>query len=185
MLEGIPRVEASSANRAERRRLVFLALALAIGTLMLYAPERQRADRVAEAEQEYRIGLKLSTDPVEQAQARNNLGILYLGMQRYPAAPAEFDAVIKLNPNEHNSYLGRETIEMNQFNCENAADDFAQAAEIAPAPQAYFLLRPALGAKGDLKSAAGAYVGALRRAPGFGEAKPGLDALRSGQGATK
>lgn len=146
---------------------------------------RQRANRAAEAEQEYRTALNMMTDPVELAQAHNNLGMVYAGTQKYQAALAEFNAAIKMNANERNSYMGRGRIELQQFDYENAADDFARAAQITPSPQAYFWLGRALEAKGDAKSAAGAYTGALRLAPGFEEAKARLDALRSGQGAPK
>lgn len=146
---------------------------------------RQRANRAAEAEQEYRTALRLMVDPVEQAQAHNNLGMLYFGAKNYQAALAEFNAAIQLNEFEHNSYLGRGSIELQQFDYEEAALDFARAAQIAPSPQAYFWLGRALEAKGDTKSAAGAYTGALRLAPGFGEAKARLDALEPGLGAPK
>lgn len=146
---------------------------------------RQRANKTVEAEQEYRAALDRSVDPMEQASEHNNLGMLYLATQHYPAALGEFNAAIKLNPYKHNSYFGRGTVEMNQFDYENAAADFAQAAQISPSPQAYFWLGRALEAKGDMKSAAGAYVGALRLAPGFAEAKARLDALRAEQGAPK
>ena len=89
---------------------------------LIYAPDlptphynlamiRQRENRVAEAEREYKIALQLTTDPMEAAPTHNNLGVLYMAAQNYPGATAEFDAAIKLNPAEYNSYMGRGRIE--------------------------------------------------------------------------
>jgi len=145
------------------------------------AISRQRANRAAEAEQEYRTALTLMVDPIELAQAHNNLGMLYLGMRSYQAALPEFNAAIKLNEYESNSYVGRGSIEMQQFDYENAALDFARAAQLVPSPQTYYWLGRALEAKGDTKGATGAYTAALRLAPGFQEAKTRLDALQPGK----
>jgi tetratricopeptide (TPR) repeat protein len=140
---------------------------------------RQRENKTAEAEREYRIALQLATDPMEGAQAHNNLGALYSSVQQYSNATAEFDAAIKLNPAEYNSYLGRGRIELQQFNYDGAIRDFARAAQIAETPEAFFRLGNAFEMKGEAQRAAEAYKAALQLAPGFAEAKARLDALRA------
>lgn len=140
---------------------------------------RQRENRDADAEREYRIALQFVTDPMEAAQAHNNLGMLYVSAQQYSGAMAEFDAAIRLNPAEYNSYLGRGRIELQQFNYDGAIRDFARAAQVAETPEAFFRLGTAFEMKGEAQRAADAYKAALQLAPGFTEAKTRLDALRT------
>jgi Tfp pilus assembly protein PilF len=67
----------------------------------------QRQNRTDEALEQYALALPQTSDPVELAQTRNNLGALYLGRKQYTEAMAQFDAAIQINPHEVNSYLGR------------------------------------------------------------------------------
>ena len=143
---------------------------------------RQRESRAADAEREYKIALQLTTDPMEAAPAHNNLGVLYLGAQNYPAATAEFDVAIKLNPAEYNSYVGRGRIELQQSKYDAAIGDFARAAQIAATPEALFLLGNTFEKKGEPQRAIDAYKAALQVAPGFGEAKARLDVLGASRG---
>ena len=142
---------------------------------------RQRANRAAEAEREYRTALQLVADPMEAARAHNNLGALYASVQQNSAAMTEFEAAIKLNPEEYNSYLGRGRIELQQFNYDGAIRDFARAAQIAETPEALFRLGTAFEMKGETQRAADAYKAALQLEPGFAEAKARLDGLRVGK----
>jgi len=140
---------------------------------------RQRESRNTDAEREYRVALQLVSDSREAAQAHNNLGALYMSEQQYQNATAEFDAAIKLNPSEYNSYIGRGRIELQQFSYDAAIRDFARAAQISETPEAFFRLGNAFEFKGEKQKAAAAYEAALQLAPGFGEAKARLDALRA------
>jgi len=142
---------------------------------------RQREDKAAEAEREYRTALQFATDPMEAARAHNNLGALYMSAQKYAAAMTEFDAAIKMNPAEYNSYLSRGRLELQQFSYDGAIRDFARAAQISETPQALFLLGNAFEMKGEAPRAAEAYKVALQLAPGFAEARARLDALRTGK----
>jgi tetratricopeptide (TPR) repeat protein len=143
----------------------------------------QRQNRAEQAAREYRQAIALSSDPMEAAQAHNNLGILYLMSKNYTAALPELSAAIALNPNEQNSYIGRGTIELESWNYEAAAADFARAAEISPSPVACYWLGQALERKGDYAQAANAYSAALQLAPGLTEARNRLAALRGKGGA--
>ena len=129
---------------AERRKIVLLALALAVAT-----------------------------------------GVLYLGAQNYPAATAEFDVAIELNPAEYNSYMGRGRIELQQSKYDAAVGDFARAAQVAATPEALFLLGNTFEKKGGLQRAIDAYKAALQVAPEFGEAKARLDALLASPGTSQ
>ena len=163
---------------------------------LIYAPDlptphynlamiRQRENRAAEAEREYKIALQLTTDPMEAAPTHNNLGVLYMAAQNYPAATAEFDAAIKLNPAEYNSYMGRGRIELQQSRYDAAIRDFARAAQISGTPEALFLLGNACEMKGESQRAIDAYKAALQVAPGFAEAKARLDALVASRGTSQ
>jgi tetratricopeptide (TPR) repeat protein len=102
--------------------------------------------------------------------------------QHYSSATAEFDAAIKLNPAEYNSYLSRGRIELQSFDYDAAIRDFARAAQISETPEVIFRLGYAFEMKGEAQRAADAYKAALQLAPEFGEAKARLDALRAGKG---
>jgi tetratricopeptide (TPR) repeat protein len=138
----------------------------------------QRQNRAEQAAGEYRQAIALSSDPMEAAQAHNNLGILYLMSKNFAAALPELNAAIALNPNEQNGYIGRGTIELESWNYPAAAADFARAAEISPSPVACYWLGQTLERKGDYAQAENAYMAALRLAPGLTEARNRLEALR-------
>jgi protein O-mannosyl-transferase len=138
----------------------------------------QRQNHPDEAAREYRQSITLFTDPIEAAQAHNNLGILYLAAQNDAEATKELTAAIALNPAEQNAYIGRGTIELKSFNLDAAIADFFRAAQIAPSPVACFWLGRALETKGDLLRAANAYAAALQLAPNFADARSRLDALQ-------
>jgi len=139
----------------------------------------QRHNQLNEAEHEYRTALALSTDHAEIVQSHNNLGILYLGEQKYPEALTELSAAIALDANEQNSYIGRGTIELQTMKADAAIADFAKAAQIAPSPIALYWLGRALETKGDIRQAVRAYTAALQLAPAMAEARARLDFLRT------
>ncbi|MGH9741939.1 MAG: tetratricopeptide repeat protein, partial [Candidatus Acidiferrum sp.] len=139
----------------------------------------QRHNRLDQAEHEYLTALALSTDETEIVQSHNNLGILYLGENKYAAALKELSAAIALDPHEQNSYIGRGTVELHLMNLDAAAADFAKAAQIAPTPLALYWLGRGLEAKGETQKAADAYEAALRLAPGMADAQARLAALQA------
>jgi Tfp pilus assembly protein PilF len=139
----------------------------------------QRQNQLDDAEHEYRAALALSSDQAEIVQSHNNLGILYLGEDKYAEALNELSAAIALDPNAQNSYIGRGTVEMQVMNIDAAIADFTKAAQIAPSPLALFRLGQALEAKGENRQAANAYAAALQLAPSMAEARARLDFLRA------
>jgi Flp pilus assembly protein TadD len=139
----------------------------------------QRANRLDDAEREYRSALALSSDQMEIVQAHNNLGILYLVERKYAQALPELSAAIAMDANQQNSYIGRGTVEMEMSNVDAAIADFTKAAQIAPSPIALYRLGQALESKGDAQQAAKAYAAALQLAPSMAEARARLDALRA------
>jgi protein O-mannosyl-transferase len=139
----------------------------------------QRQNRLEEAARQYHLAIAQSSDPLEAAQAHNNLGMLYLALKDYTTALTELSAAIALNSNEQNSYIGRGMIELQSFGFDSAIADFSQATHIAPSPAAYYWLGRALEGKGDFGRAASAYAAALQLAPGLKDARARLEALHT------
>jgi protein O-mannosyl-transferase len=137
----------------------------------------QKNNQLAEAEQEYRAALALSSEPTEIEQSHNNLGILYLGEQKYSAALTELNAAIAVEPNAQNSFIGRGTAELRLGDLDAAVSDFARAAQIAPSPLALYWLGQALERRGEAESAVQAYQAALKLAPGLNAALTRLQVL--------
>jgi tetratricopeptide (TPR) repeat protein len=138
----------------------------------------QRNHQLDRAMREYQLALAYAFDPIEAAQAHNNLGVLFTQRNQARAALLEFDAAIRDNPNEQNSYLGRGLLEYQQLNLDAALPDFSRAAQIAPSPLACFWLGRTLEDKGEPGAAVQAYEAALQLAPGMNEARTRLEALR-------
>lgn len=138
----------------------------------------QQQNDLIEAASQYRQVLAVSSDPVEQAQAHNNLGVLYLTLRNYPVAIKELSAAIALNPAKQNSYLARGTAEFQSSNFTAAIDDLNRAASFGPSPMALFWLGRSYEATGERDRAAGAYIAALQLVPNFTEARARLDSLR-------
>ena len=132
-----------------------------------------------EASRQYRFAIANSSDPIELAQAHNNLGILDLQSNLPGEALTELSTAIVLNPNELNSYIGRGIVELQFWNADAAIADFSRAVAISPSPVAYFNLGRALETKGDFPRAEKAYSAALQLAPGMVEAQSNLKALRT------
>jgi tetratricopeptide (TPR) repeat protein len=137
-----------------------------------------KQNQLIEAANQYGLAIAHAGDAQEAAQAHNNLGVLYLGLNRLTVAKAEFDKAIALNPNEVNSYLARGTVEFQQGSFNEALADFSQAASRAPSPLSLFWLGRAAEAEGDFTRAEEAYRAALRMAPGMAEARTRLESLK-------
>ena len=138
----------------------------------------QKHGQLEDAEREYRTALALSSDQAEIVQSHNNLGILYLGEKKYPAAIAELSTAVAMDPSELNSYIGRGMAEMQSRNVDTAIADFSKAAQIAPSPLALYWLGQAYESKGNPQQAVRAYTTALQLAPAMAEARARLDFLR-------
>jgi protein O-mannosyl-transferase len=71
----------------------------------------QRQGRLDEALREYKQALLCTGDPEAAARTHNNIGAILLTKNDLPAALAEYDAALRINPEEAHSLLGRGTIE--------------------------------------------------------------------------
>jgi tetratricopeptide (TPR) repeat protein len=138
-----------------------------------------RQNQLSEAAIQYKLAIEHAGDAAEAAQAHNNLGVLYLGLNNLTVAKAELDQAIALNPDEVNSYTARGTIEFQSGKLDEAIADFSQANKRAASPLALYWLGRAEEAKGDLRSAKAAYQAALQMAPGMTVARTRLESLKT------
>ena len=138
-----------------------------------------RQNQLPEAAIQYRLAIAHAADAAEAAQAHNNLGVLYLGLNNLEVAKAELDKALALNPEEVNSYIARGTIEFQRGKMNDAIVDFTQANRRVPSPMALFWLGRAEEAEGDLARAKAAYQAVLQMAPGMPEARARLESLRT------
>jgi TolA-binding protein len=69
-------------------------------------------------------------------------------------------------------------VEQQGANYDAAIADFLRAGELSGAPMAYYWLGQAYEGKGNYSRAQGAYIAALRLAPGMTDAQARLDALK-------
>jgi tetratricopeptide (TPR) repeat protein len=138
-----------------------------------------RQNRLDEAQNEYEIVIQNGSDALITAQAHNNLAVIFTQENQPAKAFREFDAAIRLNPNELNSFLGRGSIEYQAGNFDAALADFTRATQIAQSPTAYFWLGRSFESKGDSRSAISAYDDAVRISPGFAAARDHANALRA------
>jgi tetratricopeptide (TPR) repeat protein len=149
-----------------RHATLLLAVSLALLTLALCANSLSSAF------------INSASDPLESAQAHNNLGVLLMQKNQPAKAPREFDAAIRINPTELNSFIGRGSVEFQTGNLSAALGDFTHATQIAPSPIAYFWLGRTFEGQQDLRSALRAYEGAARIAPEFAVARDRANFLR-------
>src|ERR1022692_4671812 len=142
-----------------------------LGTLL------QRQNELDRALREYQLTLKYASDEREAAQTHNNLGVLLNQLGRRDEALTEFTAAIALNPYEQNSLIGRGLIEHDAGKLDAALRDFAQAAQVAPSPLAFYWEGRVLEEKGQFSAAAEAYRTALKLSPNFGDTEVRLERI--------
>jgi protein O-mannosyl-transferase len=143
-----------------------------------YAVMLQMQNRLAEAIPEYKQALIYEKNPIEGAQAHNNLGAIRLELNQLDAALAEFNLAIAADPAKPLYVFNRGRVEYQQRNFGAAARDFARAAKLAPSPQTYYWTGRAQQDQGDPKSAAASYEAALRMAPKLGDTENRLESVR-------
>jgi tetratricopeptide (TPR) repeat protein len=119
-----------------------------------------------------------SSDQTDLARAHNNLGALLMQRKQPTEAISQFDAALRIDPNEQNSLIGRRTIEYQQGALDAALQDFVRAAQISASPVTYFWMGRVLEEKGLFPEAVVAYTGALQMAPDMQEAQTRLDAMK-------
>jgi protein O-mannosyl-transferase len=134
--------------------------------------------RLDDAMREYKQTLACESNPIEGAQAHNNLGAVLLDLNQPSVALSEFNAAVEADPSKALYVFNRGRVEYQQRSFDAAARDFATAAKLEPSPQTYYWVGRAQEDQRDLKSAAGSYEMALRMAPDLGDTQNRLDLIR-------
>jgi protein O-mannosyl-transferase len=137
----------------------------------------QQEGKIDEALQEYRLGLARH----QSAPAHNNIGTILLNRGDLPGALAEYNASLRLNPENAHSLLGRGTIEYRWGQYDAALADLNKSAQLSPLPEVYSLIGRVYEAQSKLGMAAKSYQTALGLDPNFAEASSRLAALEQKQ----
>jgi len=143
------------------------------------AVQLQKQNRLEEARREYLMDLQYVGDPVEAAQAHNNLGVLYLTQGKSEDAVSELNVALQIDPAKQNSYLSRGIAEYKSGKFAPAETDFSHATSLSPSPQASFWLGRVRETRGDFAGATSAYRQAVQIAPDMAEATQRLNALEN------
>lgn len=137
----------------------------------------QQERRFEEALQAYRQRLGFAGDPTEEARAHNNIASILQGENNLPAALAEYNAALRLDPEESHSLLGRGMIEYGQGEWDAALADLKKSAGLWSSPVTYSTMGHVYENEGNLKAAAECYERALTIDPNFAEASSRLGSL--------
>ncbi len=132
----------------------------------------QHEGKFQEAIQGYEQVLKLTTDNDLLTLARANRGYAEIALGQFDSAKQDFEAALKLQPNDAAAYLGLGMIAQRRRDWIAAARNFESALKIQPSPTAYELLAQVLESAGNKEAAAAARAEAskLTSAPNHGAA---------------
>jgi protein O-GlcNAc transferase len=138
----------------------------------------QLENRLDEAKRQYELTFAYSSDQTELARAHNNLGAMLIQLKQPVEAVSQFDAALRIDPNEQNSLIGRGTVEYQKGSLDAALRDFVRAAQISASPIAWFWMGRTLEDQERFSEAAAAYQTALQMAPDMQEAQTRLNVVR-------
>jgi len=143
------------------------------------AAHLQDDNESVKALEEYEAVLRLSTDPALLARAHNNLGSIKAGLGSLDQASTEYEAAMRLQPQEPLPYMNLAALLERQGKIAQAIEIYRQAVQNAPTAAAYFYLGRDLEATQKPTEAAEAYQRALALAPDLDDAKKRLIALQN------
>ena len=105
----------------------------------------------------YRNALLLSDDVRLQGKALTNLGAAYYQLGKLEDAESTYNDAVRINSNNHNTWVGMGLVENRLGKCQPAAEAFSQAAALSPSAVDYLLLEHALQNCGRASEAAAAH----------------------------
>jgi tetratricopeptide (TPR) repeat protein len=112
-----------------------------------------------------------------QADAYANLGTAYRQFGDRMKARESYEECLRINPNQPTAWLGMGILLDQQGDSQQAAVDFARAAQFQPSPQAFFLLGRTLARLGRKAEARAALENSLKLQPDFADAQAALASL--------
>ena len=135
------------------------------------ASYEQHQGKFLEAIQGYGPVLELTTDAGLLTLAHANRAYAEYALGEYDSAKQDFEAALKLQPDDAAAYLGLGMIEQRRGDWTAAAQHFENAVKIQPTPTAYELLAQVLESAGRKEDAAAARAQAAKMVP---SAQPSL-----------
>jgi len=127
----------------------------------------------------YRKTLRLTDDVKLDGKALSNLGAAYYQVGKLEDAESTYTEAVRINANNHNTWIGMGLVENKLGKCDRAADAFSHAAALSPSAVDYLLLDHALQSCGRSSEAAVAHAKAQQLSDDLKASQALADRLRA------
>ena len=131
----------------------------------------KKMGNVPSAAEHYQAALKLSVEPNLRLTAFSNLGSLYRMSHNYDASRANYEAALRINPDNAMPLLGLGLLAYKTGDAASAVNYFSRGLVLEPSDVGYILLARALEAAGRKSESSAALEQAKRLARDFGAAQ--------------
>jgi tetratricopeptide (TPR) repeat protein len=133
--------------------------------------------QLGDAVRQYQVAIQAETTAPMLWTEYDNLGGVYVRMNRTDDALAAYSAAIRTEPDNAMAYKNRALVEYSSKNYAAARDDLSRAVELTPDPQTYYWLGRMFEDQGDTKQARENYQAAVRFDAHLADAQKRIDAL--------
>ena len=131
----------------------------------------KKMGNVQSAAEHYQAALKLSVEPNLRLTAFSNLGSLYRMSHNYHASRANYEAALRINPENAMPLIGLGLLEYKTGDAGGAVSYYSRGLALEPSDVGYILLARALEAAGRKSESSAALEQAKRLARDFGAAQ--------------
>jgi protein O-mannosyl-transferase len=131
----------------------------------------KKMGNIQSAAEHYQAALKLSVEPNLRLTAFSNLGSLYRMSHNYEASRANYEAALRINPENAMPLIGLGLLAYKTGDAAGAVNYYSHGLALEPSDVGYILLARALEAAGRKSESSAALEQAKRLAPDFGAAQ--------------
>ena len=131
----------------------------------------KKMGNVQSAAEHYQAALKLSVEPNLRLTAFSNLGSLYRMSHNYDASRANYEAALRINPENGMTLIGLGLLAQTTGDAAGAVNYYSRGLALEPSDVGYILLARALEAAGRKDESSAALEQAKRLAPDFAAAQ--------------
>jgi protein O-mannosyl-transferase len=131
----------------------------------------KKMGNVQSAAEHYQAALKLSVEPNLRLTAFSNLGSLYRMSHNYEASRANYEAALRINPENATPLIGLGLLAHTNGDAAGAVNYYSRGLALEPSDVGYVLLARALEATGRKSESSAALEQAKRLASDFGAAQ--------------
>ena len=131
----------------------------------------KKMGNVQSAAEHYQAALKLSVEPNLRLTAFSNLGSLYRMAHNYEASRVNYEAALRINPENAMPLMGLGVLAYKTGDAAAAVQYYSRGLAVEPSDVGYILLARALEAAGRTPESSAALEQAKRLAPDFGAAQ--------------